>query len=146
MSGAQCLWLLCQVKSSSPQHKSGAGEVSSRFGKWNQKDGLFHWAGFSVAAVLWMALLDMPQVSCAWGSMGNGSFGISLFHFCRSSVMLKIKNMSKICKYPNKLWLSTPLSAIMLDLFEWRRQTLTTTRNSSLTPQGTAKLMTTFPT
>lgn len=32
MPGAQCLWQHCQVKSSNPQHKPGAAEVSSSFG------------------------------------------------------------------------------------------------------------------
>lgn len=134
-------------KSSSPQHKSGAGGVNSRFGDWNQKGRSFHWDHWVFStAVLLMGLLDVPQVPCASGPMdpcASGSMWMAPLEYPTSADLQgtrRSRTCLQICKCPNKLWLSTPLSVFMLSLFEWRRQTLTTTRNSS------PKLMTTFPT
>lgn len=60
--------------------------------------------------------------------------------FCRSSVKLKIKNMPTNLQMSQQAMAIHSFGSFYVKLFEWRRQTLTTTRNSS------AKLMTTFPT
>lgn len=46
--------------------------------------------GFSIPAVLLMGLLDMPQVPCALGSMGNGLWNIPLLQIFSEA---EIKNI-----------------------------------------------------
>lgn len=117
MSGAQCLWLHCQVKSSSPQQKSGAGEVNSRFGNWNQKGRFFHrdhWVFNTCCAV-------NGTVGHAPGTLCLRIHGEWPLEYPTSADLQWSWDQEHCC--PIKLWLSTLLSAFMLNLFEWRSQT-----------------------